>query len=98
MDLLFTKSMELKAENDASDKKSLLHIAVDLLFKRSHGQEPHNNPTIRKHVKIIRSLLRSGYPMYTLNFFKHTAINLLLEKNWNVSNDIVCKVVKAHIE
>ena len=53
---------------------------------------------MRKHVKITRALLRSGYPMYTLNFYKQLPIGLLLQKEWNVSDEVISKVVKAHID
>ena len=51
---------------------------MDVLFKRGKGQEPYSDPIVRKHVKIVRALVRSGYPMYTLNFYKQLPINLLL--------------------
>ena len=98
MDLFYTKSMELTYEHDASDRKSLLHIAMDVLFKRTKGQEPHSTQVIRKHVRIIRAFLRSGYPMYTLDYYKHMPINLLLQKDWNVSSEVISKVVKVHVE
>ena len=71
---------------------------MDVLFRRANGQEPHSGPTIRKHVKIVRVLLRSGYPMYTLNYYKQMPITQLLHKDWNVPVEAICKVVKAHIE
>ena len=71
---------------------------MEALFKRGKGQEPHNDPTVRKHIKIVRALVRSGYPMYTLNFYKQLPINLLLQKEWNVPVEVICKVLKAHID
>ena len=96
MDLFYEKTMELKAFNDPSDKKSLMHT-VALIFKRTKGQAPHTNPTTSNNLKIMRSLIRSGYPLNILDYHKYSAIGLLVEKSWNVPDDVLCKVAEDHI-
>ena len=75
---------------------SLLHTAAEF-FKRRENQKPHDNATVKKNLRFVRALLRSGHPMYRLDYDKNMAINNLTYKDANVSDDTLYKVISDHI-
>ena len=57
----------------------------------------HDHATTKTNIRFVRALLRSGHPMYRLDYDKNMAINHLAFKDSNVSDDALYKVISDHI-